>query len=157
MGLMGDDHLPDQHNTIVRAAGIQPMSKRSFITSAFLVTVLSALASCHRRAPELTPESAKEALLEMMRSKAGKDLGWFKDDIPEKISKMEIVEQEDGWYAWTDAFCFSPSREIYTFTIRPRPGSRGCEFEYTGSFVTQDKRWVAAPPALLRTALQSGE
>ncbi|MCI0379412.1 MAG: hypothetical protein L0215_17520 [Gemmataceae bacterium] len=93
----------------------------------------------------------------MMRSQAGKDLGWFKGDIPDEMAKMKIQEEKDGWYAWTGAFRFNPSKAIYTFVVRPRPGTRGSIFEYEGSFVTKDGGWVATPPKLVRTVLQAGE
>jgi hypothetical protein len=45
----------------------------------------------------------------------------------------------------------------YLFTVRPRPGSRACTFEYTGTFAHREGNWVASPPELVRTALQAGE
>jgi hypothetical protein len=93
----------------------------------------------------------------MMRSKPGRDLGWFDGDIPDEMAKMPIEEQENGWYGWTGAFRFNPSEATYTLVVRPRPGVRACLFEYKGSFVSKGRRWVATPPELVRTALQDGE
>jgi hypothetical protein len=107
--------------------------------------------------PTLTPERAKEALLAMMQTKAGKSLGWFKGDIPQRMAKMPIEKGEDGWYTWTGAFIFHPAKAIYTFAVRPRPGVRACSFEYKGSFVRKDGRWIATAPELVQTALQAGE
>ena len=45
----------------------------------------------------LTPDIAKQALLEMMRS--GTD-GWFKPEIVDEMAKMRIEGQEDGWFDW---------------------------------------------------------
>jgi hypothetical protein len=70
---------------------------------------------------------------------------------------MNIEEKQDGWYDWTGAFSFNPSKAIYTFVVRPRPDARACVFEYKGSFVKKGGRWVATPPELVSTALQTGE
>lgn len=106
---------------------------------------------------KLTPERAKVALLEMMRSKEGKELGWFGGDAPDEMAKMPIAEEADGWFTWTAAFRFNPSRETYTFVVRPKPGSRACMFEYEGTFAKTDGKWAAAKPKLVRTVLESGE
>jgi hypothetical protein len=106
---------------------------------------------------KLTPELAKEALLEMMRSKAGRDLGWFNGKVPDEMAKMKSEEEKDGWYGWGGAFHFHPSRAIYTFVVRPQPGVRACAFAYEGSFLRKGGAWSATPPKLVRTALQSGE
>jgi hypothetical protein len=106
--------------------------------------------------PDLTPERAREALLRMMRSKEGKALGWFKGNIPDEMAKMKIEKKEDGWYEWTAAYRFNPSRAVYSFTVRPRPGARTCIFEYNGTFLHKDGQWTATPPKLVRTILQSG-
>src|SRR5438128_7997949 len=73
---------------------------------------------------KLTPEQAKEALLMMMRSKGGQDLGWFKGDIPDEMAKLKIEEEKDGWCAWTAAFRFNPTKGIYAFVVRPKSGAR---------------------------------
>jgi hypothetical protein len=106
---------------------------------------------------KLTPEQAQAALLAMMRSKAGQELGWFQGEIPDEMAKMKIDDEQDGWFAWTAAFRFSPSQAIYTFVVRPKPGSRASTFEYEGSFVKKDGVWSATPPKLVRTILPSGE
>jgi len=103
---------------------------------------------------KLTPEIAKSALLDMMRTKAGKDLGWFDGDTTDKMAEMPIEKSEDGWYAWTAAFQIHPAKAIYTFSVRPRPGARACLFEYKGTFIHKEGRWIAAPPELVRTVLQ---
>jgi hypothetical protein len=142
------------------------MSTRGFLPSIFLGAALSALAGCSSQTeqppsavPEetLTPERAKEALLEKIRSKSGKDLGWFQGDIPDEMAKMNIEEEEGGWYAWTGAFRFHPSKAIYTFVVRPQPGVQACAFEYKGTFVNKEGRWAATSPELVSTSLQAGE
>jgi hypothetical protein len=144
----------------------QLMATRGFLPSVFLGVVLSVLASCSSQTeqppsavPEetLSPERAKKALLEMIRSKPGKDLGWFEGDIPDEMAKMNIEEIEDGWYAWTGAFRVHPSKAIYTFVVRPQPGAQACVFEYKGSFVNKEGQWSATPPELASTALQTGK
>jgi hypothetical protein len=96
-------------------------------------------------------------LLEMMRSKPGKDLGWFKGDVTDKMSEMTIEEEEEGWYRWTGAFQFNPSKAIYVFVVRPRPGAPVCTFEYKGSFVKQGGRWFATVPKLVTTMMPAIE
>jgi hypothetical protein len=104
----------------------------------------------------LTPERAKAALLEMMRTKPGSDLDWFKGDVPDEMAKMKIEVREDGWCDWTGAYSFHLSKAVYSFVVMPKPGARACAFEYTGTFSIQDGRWVASPPILVRTAMQAG-
>jgi hypothetical protein len=142
------------------------MFLRRFFASALLGAALSFLAGCSSQTDQpppasqehkLTPKGAREALLEMMRSKPGKDLGWFNGDIPDETAKMKIEEQEDGWYAWTSAFRFNPVQAIYTFVVRPQRGFEACVFEYKGTFVNNDGRWTATPPELVSTALQAGK
>ena len=132
---------------------------------AMLVLSVSAfaVAGCSSRADspppvaqeeKLTPERAKAALLDMMRSKAGKDIGWFDGDTPDNMAEMPIEKGDDGWYAWTAAYQVNPSKAIYTFTVRPRPGSKAHTFEYKGSFVQDAGRWHATVPELVRTVNQ---
>ncbi len=144
----------------------QPMFLRRFLASALMGAALSFLACCSSQTDQppaasqeqkLTPDRAREALLEMMRSKAGKDLGWFNGDIPDELSKMKIEKQEDGWYAWAGAFHFNPAKAIYTFVVRPERGFEACVFGYEGTFVSNGGRWTATPPKLVSTALQAGK
>jgi hypothetical protein len=149
------------------------LNKRRWCFGTALAVLLAALPSCAPepaagpdpkstppaafRGEKLTPERAKAALLEMMRSKPGKELGWFDGRFPDKASKMTAEDEGSGWYAWAGAFRFNPSKATYTFTVRPRPGARACTFEYEGSFVRKEGRWLATPPKLVRRALQAGE
>jgi len=141
------------------------VSRFAAFTSVFLAVTAISLAGCSSRADsppsvaqeeKLTPERAKSALLEMMRTKAGKDLGWFDGNTRDKMAAMPIDKEDDGWYQWTAAFRINPSKAIYTFTVRPQPGARACIFEYKGSFVQEDGRWHATPPELVQTVLQGG-
>jgi hypothetical protein len=138
------------------------MSTRVLLLSVFAGAVLTALAGCPSQTEQpqsvvqeqiLTPERAKEALLDMVRSKPAKELGWFQGDVPDQMAKVKIEEEEDGWYAWTAAFRFNTSKAIYSFVVRPRPPA--CVFQYKGSFVTKDGRWTATPPELVSSALQA--
>jgi hypothetical protein len=140
------------------------MSRCGFLTSVVLGAALAAFSGCSSppqpdqlSAPlpdqNLAPESAKEALLEMMRSKPGKDLGWFDGNVPDEMSKMPIEEEEDGWFRWTGAFRFNTSKAIYSLEIRPRPGARVCTFIYKGSFLNKDGQWVAKAPELVMTMM----
>jgi hypothetical protein len=105
----------------------------------------------------LTPERAKAALLEMMRSKPGQDLIWFQGDVPDEMGKMTIEDEGGGWYAWTGAFRFNPSAGVYALVVRPRPDARACLFEYKGSFVRKEGRWSATLPEWVSAALQTGQ
>jgi hypothetical protein len=145
---------------------VYPMSIRRTFASAFLGVAVSVLGGCSsqpeqppstRQEEKLTPERAKVALLEMMRTEPGIDLGWFAGDVPDKLSKMTIEADEDGWYVWSGAFRLNPAKAIYTLTVRPQPGARACVFEYEGSFVSKDGRWIATAPRLVRSVLQPGE
>jgi hypothetical protein len=109
------------------------------------------------RDQQLTPKEAKAALLKMMRSRVGQELGWFKGDVPDQMEKIPIAEENEGWYAWTAGFRFNPSRAIYTLVIRPQPDARACVFEYEGVFVLKDKAWSASQPKRIRAALQPGK
>jgi hypothetical protein len=130
------------------------------------VVAVSMVAGCAaaRQAPPpaggdeapLTPERAKAALLAMMRSEPGQRLGWFGGDVPERMAAMDVRKDEAGWYAWTGAIRFNPSRGVYTLTVRPRPVSAACTFEYAGSFALTDGRWSATPPKLVSTLTPSG-
>jgi hypothetical protein len=141
------------------------MSNRTVLVSIVVCATLSASASCEPPAPpatatqalKLTPERAKAALLDMMRTKPGSDLEWFKGDIPEKVAKMKIEEEKDGSYSWTAAFRIHPTRAAYSFVVMPRPGVAACAFEYNGTFTVKDGRWIASPPKLVSTAMQGGK
>jgi hypothetical protein len=109
------------------------------------------------QADALTSALAKTALLDMIHSKPAKDLGWFEEDAADRMAKMMIEKDEDGWYTWTGAFRLNPSKAIYTFEVRPQPGLRACVFLYNGSFVKRDGRWSATVPRLISTALQNGK
>jgi hypothetical protein len=144
---------------------IQAMLKRTSLLSVIFGAALVGTPGC---APEdeppptatqqepLTPERAKTALLAMMRTKPAKDLGWFEGNVVDEMSKMEIEKQEDGWYRWTGAYTFHPSKALYHFAVLPAPGARACIFEYNGTFIRKDGKWVATPPTLISTALQVG-
>jgi hypothetical protein len=126
------------------------------LASGFL-TACTSPAGAGSKDAALSPEGAKEALLQMMRSKAGQDLGWFKGDVPDEMAKMRVEEEKDGWFAWTGAFRFNPFKGVYTLVVRPKPGVRASVFEYEGSFVRKDGTWSATPPRLVRSALQPGD
>jgi hypothetical protein len=100
---------------------------------------------------KLTPPLAKDALLKMMRSKEGQGLDWFKGNIADEMAKFGIEEEINGWFAWTAAYRFHPTKAIYTLTIMPKPGSNACIVEYEGSFVRRDKSWLATTPKLVQT------
>jgi hypothetical protein len=91
----------------------------------------------------LTPELAKEALLELMRSKPGGDLSRFD---PDEWAKVGLSAAEFGWYHFGGVFGLNPSKGIYTLTIRPRPGVRACIFTAEGKFVREQGKWRALPP-----------
>jgi hypothetical protein len=102
----------------------------------------------------LTPDRAKEALLKMMRSEDGRKLGWFDGAIPDDMAKMEIEkdEERDGWYRWTGAYHFNPSKAIYMFHVASNPKSKPGFFQaYKGWFVQKDGACFATVPKLVMT------
>jgi hypothetical protein len=127
------------------------------ITCVSIPTALAGQGQPTSKEQKLTADGAKAALLQMMRSDAAKDLGWFNGNVPNEMAKMTIEEEKDGWYAWTAAFRFNPSKALYTFVVRPQLGLRACTFEYRGSFVWKDGAWSAAAPKLVTTSLESGQ
>jgi hypothetical protein len=89
----------------------------------------------------LTGADAKDALLELIRSKP-KGMGWAD---PVKLSKEAVV-----YDTATDTGSFGPldldfARRTYAFTIL-YGGTRGCALRYQGSFQLRQGRWVALPP-----------
>jgi hypothetical protein len=142
------------------------MLASSFLACAVSWGALSVLAHCSPHASpsasaskkqRLTPRRAKQALLEMMRSKWGKRLRWFKGTIPDQMARFKIEKREGGWYTWTGAFHFHPAKATYTFIVRPRPRVGARVLEYTGSFVRKHGHWSATPPKLVSAALQPDE
>jgi hypothetical protein len=137
---------------------------REWLACVALVAALSLVGGCSpepeqsaakREAPTLTPELAREALLELMRTDREGDLSLFD---PVAWAKVGIEKEENGWYAFGGSFRIHPARAVYTLTIRPRPGVRACRFEYEGGFVLgEDGQWVATAPKWVSSALQSGE
>jgi hypothetical protein len=135
------------------------------IRSAIIVVVGFAQLSCSSKdkplpatesEQELTPEIAKETLLEMMKTDRAKKLGWLDGDVPEKMKEMKIEKEADGWYAWT-AFRFNLEKTRYVLVVHPQPDARACTFEYTGSFVKTEGRWEATAPELVSAGLQTGK
>src|SRR4051795_12666475 len=85
----------------------EAMLRRILLAPLVLGLAAMTVAGCSSRADSpppvaqeeiLTPERAKAALLDMMRSKSGKDLGWFDGDTPDKMAELPIETGEDGWY-----------------------------------------------------------
>ena len=107
---------------------------------------------------EFTPEQAKEALLEFMRSDQGINPHWpekFLDDL----ATLKLEERENGWYYWTGEVDVNPSTRRYHLIIGPDPRDhvRMCTFEYRGSFVWKNGPWQAMPPVENGSALGDWE
>jgi hypothetical protein len=102
---------------------------------------------------QLTAEGGKEALLDAMRAREG-EFQWFD---AARWSGVPLEQRPGGWYALGDTFQVNPYQAVYTLTIFPRPGLKGCVFHYHGSIVRKDGRWSAAPPELDSTDLQARE
>lgn len=139
------------------------MRRLAILLAVSLGAILSANAClAHRRsmsvqAIELTPEVAKQALLEMMRSEGGKALGFFEATLVEEMSKINLEKQKDGSYHWTGAYRFDPTKATYVLFVslgnppRPplRPHPNGYLLHlgvYEGSFEMKGARWVATVP-----------
>src|SRR5262245_33627994 len=61
-----------------------------------------------------TPALAKSALLDMMRSDAGKKLAFFEKSAIEKLVKAEMEKKPSGEYHWTAACRVDPGSGTYT-------------------------------------------
>jgi uncharacterized protein (TIGR03067 family) len=108
--------------------------------------------------PELTPEVAKQALLEMMRSKPGKALGFFTKELVDEMAKMDVEKNKDE-YRWTGAYRWNPNpgkRTTYVLFVslrddapplRPHPKGYLIHLRvYQGSFEPTDDGWIATVP-----------
>jgi hypothetical protein len=116
------------------------------------------------RKVELTPDAAKQALLEMMRSEPGKALGFFEASLVDEMSKAAVEKRDDGWYHWTGAYRFRPASSRYVLFVslgdpqrpplRPHPQGRLAFLRvYEGTFELNDGRWVATVPRYKYTLL----
>jgi hypothetical protein len=112
---------------------------------------------------KLTPEACKQALLDMMRSRCGRALGFFDKDLVDKMEKVEVKKVKDE-YHWTGAYRFDPAgKNIYVLFVsltdkRPplEPHRKGYLLHlsvYEGSFEVQDGRVIATVPTYKYTLL----
>src|SRR5579885_240889 len=93
-------------------------------------------------APELTPEAAKAALIDLIRSETtthleGFPLERYADDLPERGK---------GQTAFWGPFQIELGDRTYSYTRRFGQPPRVCTWEYRGEFEMRDGRWVALPP-----------
>jgi hypothetical protein len=108
--------------------------------------------------PELTPEVAKQALLQMMRSKPGKALGFFAKELVDEMAKLD-VEKKKNEYHWTGDYRWSANpgkRTTYALFVslrddvpplRPHPKGFLIHLQvYRGSFAMNDGHWIATVP-----------
>jgi hypothetical protein len=113
--------------------------------------------------PELTPEACKKALLEMMRSEAGRALEFFDKDLVDKMEKVEVKKGKEE-YHWTGAYRFDPAKKktyvLFVSIIDGRPPllphPKGYLIHlnvYEGSFEVQGGRVVATVPKYKYTLL----
>jgi hypothetical protein len=122
-------------------------TERLAVVRSIVVTAVLAcgMVGCGTRAPELTPEVARSALIELIRSGSSKDL----EDFPLEKYLHSPVEKafEPGWrWGW---FHFEVQRNKYDYC-----SSRGrCDFMYEGTFELQGGRWVATPPQCTSIAM----
>src|SRR5579872_2139166 len=61
---------------------------------------------------ELAPNTAKQALLEMMRSEPGKALGFFDKGLVDEMAQVGVEKKKDE-YHWTGAFRFDTKKLTY--------------------------------------------
>jgi uncharacterized protein (TIGR03067 family) len=106
------------------------------------------------RPVELAPAAAKQALLEMMRSRPGKALGFFDGALVDDMAKLDVQMKQDGWYHWTGAYRFHPGKATYLLFVpfndrpqlRPPNGPLIHVRVFEGSFEMRDGRWTATVP-----------
>ena len=114
----------------------------------FIVVILvlaCSMVGCGTRSPELTPEVARAALIEMVRSDSRKDL---KDFPLEKYLDSPAEKPPYGEWHW-GFFDFDLQSKKYDYCV-----SRGrCDFNYEGTFELRGGRWLATPPQCTSIAM----
>jgi hypothetical protein len=107
---------------------------------------------------ELTPGAARQALVEMLRSKAGQALDFYDRDTVDQLAEISMVSGPDGEYRWSAACRVNRVKATYVFFVSlndpPRLVLRSNHPKgylihvrvYEGSFELRDGRWVASAP-----------
>lgn len=112
--------------------------------------------------PPLTPELARQALLDMLRttkttSPIVSDDPLVPAEILAKMAKMELHDGKDGSYYWS-MFSIQPAKASYDMRIGPsNPEVKACTFFYQGTFQWVNGRWEASAPKLESSALGGGK
>ena len=129
---------------------------RHFVTAAARVLCLcAAAAGCSRsgRAPSearttetqamLTAEQARQAVLELIRSRPDAFIGFPDSD---KLAELPLKDRAEGKYAF-GAFVVDLPNQRYSADV----GHDAPElYSYNGSFARRDGRWVASDPEVTR-------
>jgi hypothetical protein len=126
------------------AAEMREVSREVF--TMLRLTVIVAVLALHvgvYAAEPITPEVAKEALLQMSRSKSGQNVG-FCGDISDRFAKFMIIPTGEGWHGFS-TFQFHPETAVYKFSAGNFE-SGACVFFYEGKFVEREGRWSATQP-----------
>jgi hypothetical protein len=108
-----------------------------------------------------TPDDARQALLDMMRSDQGKALGFFDEAVVKEMEKVAPKKREDGTHAWTAVYHLNLQKGTYTLFVhnnKPhlRPDHTGrliLAAVYEGTFEQKGARWTASLPKYKYTLL----
>jgi hypothetical protein len=101
--------------------------------------------------PNLNPEAARQALIDLIRSP---DPGDLKDFPLEKfIKEPAVVDEDDPASSSWGPFHFQVDANRYTFCRVFGEAPRTCRWEYKGSFEFRNGQWVALPPRVVLQAL----
>jgi hypothetical protein len=107
------------------------------------------LVGCRQRAaepepPKLTFETAKSALLELLRSKSCTELNPFNAD---KLAGIEVKPADQESVAYWGPFRLDLAEGSYELTVSVGEPPRVCTQFSRGKFEFNNGRWVAKPPA----------
>jgi hypothetical protein len=95
-------------------------------------------------APPLTPERARQAVLDLMREDPKAFVG---SPDPQVLGDMPLVDQGNGEYRF-GAFSVNPAAARYSASLDPSGG--GEAYFYHGDLVYQRGQWRATNPAVQR-------
>jgi hypothetical protein len=93
--------------------------------------------------PSLTPEAAKQAVIELIRTHPNLFIG--KPD-PDRLAGLPLIDRGDGSYGF-GVVVVNPARGWYSATVGPDAPE---VYEYTGKFELIGNAWVATEPQVTR-------
>ena len=113
-------------------------------TILLVLLILLALTGCQRAAslpapPKLTPELARDALLDLIRREPDLFAG---NPLPERLAQLPVKSRGDGTFSFS-AFVIDPTRKTFSAEI----GLSGpAPYFYNGDFEHCNDTWIATQP-----------